>query len=90
MKNYLWNVLEALSQLLNAVLGGNPNITVSAAAYLKRDRYPWLYRGINAVFFWQENHCRDSWVSDIIFARRALFELGAPRNEPTDSHDDML
>ena len=34
--NYLWNILEATSQWLNALLGGNPNITISAAAYLNR------------------------------------------------------
>ncbi len=28
--NYLWNILEAMSQWLNALLGGNPNITISA------------------------------------------------------------
>lgn len=90
MKAYLWNILEALSQLLHAVLGGSPNITVSAAAYLKREKYPWLYRSINRVFFWQDDHCRDSWVSDIIFARKALFELGAPKSETSETYDDML
>ena len=83
MKTYAWNVLEAVSQLGNALLGGNPNITISASAYLNRHKRPWLYRAINRLFFWQEDHCRDSWVNDIVFARRALFELGAPKAEPT-------
>ena len=80
---YLWNVLEAVSQLLHAMLGGNPNITLSAKAYLKRESRPLPYRVINTLFFWQEDHCRESWVSDIVFARRALFELEVPRSKPT-------
>ena len=80
---YLWNVLEAVSQLLHAILGGNPNITLSAKAYLRREAHPLPYRAINALFFWQDDHCRESWVSDIVFARRALFELEVPRSKPT-------
>lgn len=87
MNAYIWNILEAVSQLLHAMLGGNPNITLSAKAYLRREASPWTYRAINTLFFWQDDHCRDSWVSDINFARLALFELGAPRNEPTEDYD---
>jgi hypothetical protein len=85
MKTYLLNLAEATSQWLNALRGGNPNMTVSARAYLNRKRHPLPYKLINKVFFWQDDHCRDSWVSDIMFARRALFELGAPKTEPTGS-----
>jgi hypothetical protein len=73
--SYLWNLLEAISQLLNALRGRNPNITVSAQSYLERHRSPLPYRVINALFFWQEDHCKASWESDIQFARKALFEL---------------
>jgi hypothetical protein len=79
LKTYFWNLLEALSQLGNAILGGNPNITMSAWAYLRRERKPLRYKLINKFFFWQEDHCRSSWVSDIVFARQALFELETPR-----------
>ena len=82
MRAHLWNILEATSQWLNALLGGNPNITISASAYLNRHKRPWVYKAINRLFFWQEDHCRDSWVSDIVFARKAMFELGAPKREP--------
>jgi hypothetical protein len=85
MKTYLLNIAEAISQLLNALLGGNPNITVSGRAYLNRKRHPLPYKLINKLFWWQEDHCRDSWVSDITFARQALFELGAPKTKPTGS-----
>lgn len=84
MKDYLLNVAEVLSQAFNAiVLRGNPNVTVSARCYLNRHRAGWstAYRAINRVFFWQEDHCRSSWVSDIVFARQAVFELEQPRQE---------
>jgi hypothetical protein len=84
MKTYFWNLLEATSQWLNALRGGNPNITVSAQAYLDRAKKPRTYRFINRIFFWQEDHCRQSWVGDIIFARRALFELEVPKMSPTE------
>jgi len=84
MKTYLLNVLEIISQALNTVfLNGNPNMTISARCYLNREKPYWgtAYKTLNKIFFWQEDHCRDSWVSDIVFARQALFELGAPKQE---------
>jgi hypothetical protein len=72
---YLWNLLEATSQWLNALLGGNPNITISAHAYLRREHWPWRYKLINRLFWWQEDHCKLSWASDLMFARKALHEL---------------
>jgi hypothetical protein len=78
---YFWNLMEATSQWLNALRGGNSNITISAQAYLDRHKRPRVYRAINAIFFWQEDHCRDSWVDDIVFARRALFELEVPEHQ---------
>lgn len=85
MSTYLWGVAEAISQLFNALLGGNPNMTLSARAYVNRERPRWrtAYKTLNRVFFWQEDHCRASWTKDIMFARHALFELGAPKSEPT-------
>lgn len=82
----LWNFLEGVSQLGHAlILGGNPNITISARCYLERNKpgWRWAYKGINRLFFWQEDHCRDSWVSDIVFARTALFELEIPKSPET-------
>lgn len=50
MKNYFLNLAEATSQWLNALLGGNPNMTVSARAYVNRRRHPLPYMLINRVF----------------------------------------
>jgi hypothetical protein len=70
--NYGWRVLKAISQLGNALIGGNPNMTLSARAYLARNRNPIPYRVFNTLFFWQDDHCKLSWESDIAFARKAL------------------
>jgi hypothetical protein len=88
MKDYLLNIGEIISQALNAILlAGNPNMTVSARCYLNREKPGWrtAYFTVNKIFFWQEDHCRSSWVSDIVFARQALFELEVPRRPDTDT-----
>ena len=70
MKAYTFGLAEATSQLLNAVLGGNPNITVSARCYINREKKGWdaAYKVINKVFFWQEDHCKESFDDDIKYA----------------------
>ena len=76
MKQYLLRVLAWLSQGVNCILlGGHHDVTVSARAYLNRERSRvWYaaYRTLNAVFFWQDDHCRDSWLADVIWAKEIL------------------
>ena len=78
MKQYLLRVLAWLSQGVNCILlGGHHDVTVSARAYLNRKRSRgWYaaYRALNAVFFWQDDHCRDSWLADVIWANEVLDE----------------
>jgi hypothetical protein len=54
------NVLIALDQLLNVLLGGWADETLSSRAYrmdgLKR-RWTLARRAIDALFFWQPQHC---------------------------------
>ena len=49
----------ALDQLLNAVLGGYPDESLSARAYRwDRDgKRRWPKRIINLIFFWMRDHC---------------------------------
>ena len=65
-----------LSQGVNCILlGGHHDVTVSARAYLNRERSRvWYaaYRALNAVFFWQADHCRDSWLADVAWAKEIL------------------
>ena len=57
---YLFLVFIALSQLLNSLLGGWPDETTSARSYRMRHTRFWgfMYRAINLMFFWQEDHCK--------------------------------
>lgn len=53
----------ALDQLLNAILGGYPDESLSARAYRwDRDgKRKWPCRIINALFFWMKNHCKSAY-----------------------------
>lgn len=73
--SYLTRVAAWLSQGINCVLlGGSPDQTVSARAYVNRNDATWafVYCAINMVFFWQEDHCRDSHQADVDFALAVL------------------
>ena len=58
----LKQIAVAIDQLVNALLGGMADETLSARAY--RTRSP-LERYIDAIFFWDENHCRTSFQSEL-------------------------
>jgi len=63
---YIFNVLAAISQLVNAVIGGHPNMTLSARAYCNQGVSGWhvVHKLINTLFFWQHDHCKQSWEQD--------------------------
>lgn len=56
--NYPRNLATALDQLINVLLGGWPDETLSARAYRwRRDgKRKWPAAAINAIFFWQKDH----------------------------------
>ena len=76
MKIYLLRIAAWLSQGVNCILlAGHHDVTVSARAYLNRKRSRgWYaaYRTLNAVFFWQEDHCRGPYLADVIWASQLL------------------
>ena len=61
-------ILIAFDQLINALLWGYADETLSARAYrhaeIKKDRQ-WPMKLINSLFFWQENHCEQAYMSEI-------------------------
>lgn len=71
MTTYVMKVLIAVDQLANAVRGGHPDETLSAAAHRGHleGRSGWRNL-INALFFWQGDHCRDAHASEV--ARKQL------------------
>lgn len=55
-------VLIALDQLANAILGGSCDETLSARCH-REDLA--LKRLVNALFFWQNNHCYEAYLSEL-------------------------
>lgn len=76
MFEYLLKILISIDQLVNAILLGDPDETLSARAHrmrVKGQRYwGWTAGFINKIFFKQEDHCRDAFESEIL--RRQLPE----------------
>lgn len=50
--------------------GGHHDMTLSARAWVDQDRRGWglLYRTLNTIFFWQDDHCYESFLADLEFA----------------------
>jgi len=68
---YLHRLAALCSQAINAIfLFGHHDMTVSARAYINRHGRVWgcVYRGINRLFFWQFDHCMESFISDVEYA----------------------
>lgn len=74
MNRYFYNIANALTELLGAVSGitYNSNETTSGAAY--RRNIVWLVNIIDALFFWQEDHCKKAAINEIK-ACKELLEL---------------
>lgn len=71
---YVLNILIAIDQLANALLGGWCDETLSARAHrmrVKGHRYwGWTATAINKLFFWQHDHCRLAHEAEV---RRSQF-----------------
>lgn len=61
----LKQTLVALDQLINALLGGWADETLSSRAWRLRNKRPWVYRTIDTLFFWDPQHCYKSYVSEV-------------------------
>lgn len=63
--SYLLRVAVGFDQLANAVRGGEPDETLSAAAHRRHleGRSGWRNL-INALFFWQGDHCQEAYMSE--------------------------
>lgn len=64
MKRYLFNILIALDQLLNALAKGDPDETISSRAgkYVVRGRgwFPCQLCKLLDIVFRQKDHCKNS------------------------------
>ena len=63
---YWKKVLIALVQLVNAVLAGWPDETMSSRAWRWEQNgvRSWPRRLIDRLFLWEPNHCRESYLSE--------------------------
>lgn len=69
---FLWTsnrkqVLIAFDQLINARLGGWADETFSARCWRNRRirKYAILTKLIDVLFFWQDDHCRQAYESEV-------------------------
>lgn len=73
---YLINLATAISQLVNAMVGGHPDETLSARAWRGHIEgnafWSMLRLSLNSVFFWQVDHCRSSFLADCKRAEQVL------------------
>lgn len=78
-------VLIALDQFVNTLLWGYADETLSARAYrhaeIKKDRR-WPMQLIDALFFWQDEHCRQAYESEV---RRTQLPPGMREQEGCDA-----
>lgn len=71
MRDWLGGIATRISQGLNCwLLKGNPDMTVSARCHLNQDLPRWrtARKIINRLFFWQDDHCKSSFRSDVVYA----------------------
>jgi len=62
---YLKNILIAIDQFINTVLGGNPDETMSSRAYRLRSKgIFWPSNIVNAIFPFAKDHCEESLEED--------------------------
>ena len=72
---YVLNILIAIDQLVNTLIGGYPDETLSASAYLGEREgkfFGRIFRPVIDFIFWplQRNHCRRAFESEFDFSQR--------------------
>lgn len=74
-------LVSLMSRFINATLfGGSTHQTTSARAHIE----PWPIRRriINAVFFWQDDHCLWAWEREVEAARKTLDRATIQKEHP--------
>lgn len=64
LKRYIWNVIISLDQLVNTLLGGSPDETISSRAGKRQHKSvwaKWLCWILNKL---DTNHCKDAIEED--------------------------
>lgn len=83
----LFEIAIALDQLVNAVLGGYADETMSARSWRLRSvrPYSWLRPVIDRLFFWQPNHCQTAYESERTRSQLPPEYRDAPPTQPASA-----
>lgn len=68
LKQYILNILIAFDQLINALILGQPDETISSRAWRCKDSssfWKFMRRLIDTIFFWQKDHCYYSFIAEV-------------------------
>lgn len=70
MKHVIWQLLLCADQTFNVLCFWLPggvwaDEALSSRAHRIQDTHPRLRRAINTLFFWQEDHCREAYESEM-------------------------
>ena len=79
MKNYIFNVFIALDQLINAILLGDPDQTISSRLYYleeNKKRMGIIFRPVVDFMFkpWSKHHCYDAAMEEFQDAQLYLLK----------------
>lgn len=75
MNSYFRRTIAWLSQGAHCLLlNGNPDMTVSSRCHVEyrlknNTRWKFAHDTINRLFFWQHDHCRESFDEDVTYAQ---------------------
>ena len=66
----LKNILIGLDQTVNCAIKladgwGTPDEMLSARAWRLRAYHPWLFKTIDTLFFWDDNHCLECYLIEL-------------------------
>lgn len=65
--SYGKRLLIAFDQLVNTILFGWPDETLSSRCYrLRLAGKTWPEKVVNTIFFWEKNHCEESYNSEVL------------------------
>lgn len=68
-KHHVKQILIALDQLINALLGGWADCTLSARCYINSEKYWYAKLGVKILDLifkpWDKEHCKESYESEI-------------------------
>lgn len=66
IKNFLIGLDQSVNTLVKLSDGwGKPDEMLSARAWRLRADHPWLHRAIDALFFWDVDHCLECYIIEL-------------------------